>query len=119
MPKSHPYQESRRQATIFPKQQAILHQLGENITLAMKRRSITQQMMAERTGVSRLTVRHIQQGSPRVSMGHYLLALSVLSLADDLAQVAKDDGFGRRLQDIASLHKKKLDNKITPKGKTS
>jgi len=110
--------DHRRQAIIFPKQQAILHQLGENITLAMKRRSITQQMMAERTGISRLTVRNIQQGSSSVSMGHYLLALSVLSLADDLAQVARDDGFGRRLQDIALLQKK-LDNKIPPKGKAS
>jgi transcriptional regulator with XRE-family HTH domain len=119
MSKNSAYQESRRQATIFPKQQAILQQLGENITLAMKRRSLTQQMMAERTGVSRLTVRHIQQGSPRVSMGHYLLALSVLSLADDLAQVAKDDGFGRRLQDIAILDKNKRDNKMASKGKSS
>lgn len=96
---------ARKQAVIFPKQQAILDQLGENITLAMKRRSITQTMVSERTGLSRLTVRNIQRGNSTVSIGHYLLVLSVLGLAEDLKQVASDDEFGRKLQDIALLRK--------------
>src|SRR5690606_10513405 len=95
---------SRKQALIFPKHQAILEQLGENITLAMKRRSITQTMVAERTGLSRLTVRNIQRGNPTVSIGHYVLVLAVIGLADDLAAVASDDEFGRKLQDIALLN---------------
>ncbi len=96
---------TRRQATLYPRQQAILEHLGENITLAMKRRAITQQMVAERTGLSRLTVRNIQHGSATVSIGHYLLVLAVIGLADDLKDVASDDVFGRKLQDIALLNK--------------
>jgi transcriptional regulator with XRE-family HTH domain len=94
-----------KQATIYPKQQSILSQLGENITLAMKRRAITQTMVSERTGLSRLTVRNIQQGSSTVSIGHYIMVLSVIGLAEDLVAVAKDDVFGRKLQDIALLKK--------------
>ncbi len=97
---------TRKQAVIFPKHQAILDQLGENISLAMKRRAITQIMVAERTGLSRLTVRNIQRGNSTVSIGHYLLVLSVLGLAEDLEQVANDDEFGRKLQDIALLRKR-------------
>ena len=33
--------KARRTAVIFPKNQKILNTLGENITLAMKRRGIT------------------------------------------------------------------------------
>lgn len=96
---------TRKQALIFPKHQAILDQLGENITLAMKRRSITQAMVSERTGLSRLTVRNIQRGNATASIGHYLLVLAVIGLADDLKNVAHDDEFGRKLQDIALLNK--------------
>lgn len=96
---------SRKQALIFPKHQAILDQLGENITLAMKRRSLTQTMVSERTGLSRLTVRNIQHGNPTVSIGHYLLVLAVIGLAEDLKNVASDDELGRKLQDIALLNK--------------
>jgi hypothetical protein len=38
-----------------------------------------------------------------VSMGHYLVVLSSLGLSKDLANVALDDEFGRKLQDIALL----------------
>jgi transcriptional regulator with XRE-family HTH domain len=94
-----------KQALIFPKHQLALDQLGENITLAMKRRAITQTMVSERTGLIRLTVSNIQRGNATVSIGHYQLVLAVLGLADDLKQVARDDEFGRKLQDIALLNK--------------
>ncbi|SFR54068.1 helix-turn-helix domain-containing protein [Thiomicrospira sp. ALE5] len=93
----------KRTATLFPKQEAILVQLGENIRLAAKRRKLTQTQMAERTGLSKPTLRKIERGDGSVSMGHYLLVLSVLGLADDLTKVARDDEFGRKLQDIELL----------------
>ena len=71
----------KRTATLFPKQQAILVQLGENIRLAAKRRKLTQTQMAERTGLSKPTLRKVERGDGSVSMGHYLLVLSVLGLA--------------------------------------
>ncbi len=95
--------EKKRKAILFPKQQTILHTLGENIKLARKRRKLTQLQLNERTGISRVTLRKIERGDAGVSIGHYLAVLAVLNLADDLAKVAEDDEFGRRLQDARLL----------------
>ena len=92
--------QKKRTAPVFPNNRKILAQFGENILLACKRRGFTQLLIAERTGLSRLTVRKIQQGEPTVSLGHYVAVLSVLGLLDDLALVANDDILGRKLQDI-------------------
>ncbi len=94
---------SNRSAVVFPKDLAALKQLGENITLAMKRRKITQTKLSERTGLSMPTLRNIMRGEPSVSIGHYVMVLSSLSLSSDIAKVALDDEFGRKLQDIELL----------------
>jgi transcriptional regulator with XRE-family HTH domain len=96
---------NKRTAVVFPKNRRILEQLGENIKLAYKRRGYTQIQISERTGLSRLTIRRIEQGEPSVSIGHYIAVLSVLDLEADLAQVASDDILGRKLQDIKLLNK--------------
>ncbi|WP_130537872.1 helix-turn-helix domain-containing protein [Thiomicrorhabdus indica] len=93
----------KRTATLFPKQVKLLEQLGENIRLATKRRKLTQTQLAERTGLSKPTLRKIERGEGSVSIGHYMLVLSVLGLAEDVAQVAADDVLGRKLQDIELL----------------
>lgn len=82
-------------------------QLGENIKLACKRRNYTQTQVAERTGLSRLTVRKIERGDPKVSIGHYVAVLSVLGLVEDFANVAIDDELGRKLQDIKLMGRHK------------
>lgn len=92
--------KKKRSAPVFPKNQKALSLLGENIKLACKRRGYSQSLIAERTGLSRLTIRKIQQGGSTVSIGHYVVVLSVLGLVDDLANVASDDSLGRKLQDI-------------------
>lgn len=98
--------KTKRTAVVFPKHKKVLSILGENLTLAMKRRSITQEMMHSRTGLSKPTLRKILKGDPSVSLGHYVNVLAVLGLLDDLAQVALDDELGRKLQDIQLLNKK-------------
>lgn len=97
--------QAKRGAVVFPKNQKILHDLGENITLAMKRRGITQEMMHKRTGISKPTLRKIAKGDSSVSIGHYVNVLAVLGLLADLGQVALDDELGRKLQDIELLKK--------------
>ncbi len=97
--------KKKRSAVVFPKNQKILAQLGENIKLAYRRRGYTQVLISERTGLSRLTIRRIEQGDPTVSIGHYVLVLSVLGLVEDFAKVASDDELGRKLQDIKLLEK--------------
>ncbi len=98
---------AKRGAVIFPKNKKILNALGENITLAMKRRGITQDMMHKRTGISKPTLRRIVKGDSSVSIGHYVNVLAVLGLLGDLAKVALDDELGRKLQDIELLNKKR------------
>lgn len=93
----------RRKAIVFPKNQKFLSQLGENILLAYKRRKYTQTLISKRTGLSRVTIRKIEQGDPTVSIGHYVAVLGVLGLVSDLALVARDDELGRKLQDIELL----------------
>ncbi len=93
----------KRGAVVFPKNRKILEQFGENILLARKRRKYTQRLISDRTGLSRQTIRKIEQGNPAVSIGHYVSVLSVLNLVDDITQVAKDDKLGRKLQDMKLL----------------
>ncbi len=90
----------KRSAVVFPKNRKVLEQLGENIKLAYKRRGYTQSQISERTGLSRLTIRKIEQGDAKVSIGHYVAVLSVLGLVGDFGRVAEDDELGRKLQDI-------------------
>lgn len=84
--------------------------------LAMKRRKITQTQLSERTGLSMPTLRNILLSEPSVSMGHYLMVLSSLCLASDLAEVVLDDEFGRKLQAIELL---KTSNKASIKAKNA
>ena len=98
-------QKQKRSAVVFPNNQRILEQLGENIRLACKRRGYTQTLISDRTGLSRLTIRKIEHGDPKVSIGHYVAVLSVLGLVEDFAKVASDDELGRKLQDIKLMGK--------------
>jgi len=97
---------NKRSPVVFPRNQKALAQLGENIRLAYKRRKLTQTQLSERTGLSRLTIRKIEQGDPSVALGHYISVLAVLGLAEDIVNVARDDELGRKLQDIELLRKK-------------
>ena len=103
----------KRKAVIFPSKKKILDVLGENIKLARKRRNLTQNQISQRTGLSRTTINKIEKGAPSVSIGHYFAVLSILDLAEDLANVAKDDEFGRRIQDAQLLAGKSAARKIS------
>ena len=62
----------------------VLKKLGGDIRDARKRRGITVQLMAERMGVTRVTVAKIERGEPNTSMGNYVMALYILGKADEL-----------------------------------
>ena len=90
---------NERGAILLPKQAKILANLGENIKLARLRRKLTAGQVAERAGISRRTLVSVEKGAPTVAMGIYMQVLFVLGLSDDMLNVAKDDVFGRKLQD--------------------
>ena len=92
---------NRKTTTIMPKTQSILTQMGEQIRLARLRRHLTAEVVAERAGISRVTLSNIEKGSPSVAIGSYAAVLHALNGMDkDLLLVAKDDELGRKLQDL-------------------
>ena len=94
---------------VMPKTQNILTQMGEQIKLARLRRNISSQLLAERAGISRQTLSAIEKGSPSVAMGSYAAVLHGLNGLDtDLLLLAKDDAFGRKLQDLGLSNKKRI-----------
>ncbi|MEL7305661.1 MAG: helix-turn-helix transcriptional regulator [Myxococcota bacterium] len=69
-----------------------LKQLGEDISVARRRRRLTAELLAERALTSRSAVRRIERGDPSVSMGLYAAVLHVLGLEKRLAVVAAPEG---------------------------
>ena len=94
-----------------PKLATLLRALGENIHLARLRRNLTSTMLAERAGMTRMTLSAIEKGEPTVSLGAYANVLFSLGLEYDLSLVAKDDEFGRKLQDAGLVNIRKVRTK--------
>jgi transcriptional regulator with XRE-family HTH domain len=76
----------------------IIH-LGESIRLARLRRGLSAELVAERAGMARTTLRRVERGDPGVTIGAYANVLHTLGLMKGLAAVAEDDELGRKLQD--------------------
>ena len=92
---------SKKATILLPQTQEILNQMGEQIRLARLRRHLSAELVAERAGISRMTLSNIEKGSPSVAIGSYAAVLHALNGMDkDLLLVAKDDELGRKLQDL-------------------
>jgi len=92
---------SKKAAIIMPKTREILEQIGGQMKLARLRRKLSSQLVAERAGISRQTLNAIEKGSSTVSIGSYAAVLHALNNLDtDMLLIAKDDEFGRKLQDL-------------------
>ena len=76
-----------------------LRKLGEDLSVARRRRRITMETMAERALIDRKTLRRAERGDAGVSMGTYATLLFVLGMADRLAALVDpgSDPVGLRL----------------------
>ena len=111
---------SRSKPTLFPNHQRLLEQLGERLRLARKRRKLTTGQVAERAGISRSTLYHLEMGEANSSMGTLLQVLVALRLEDDLALLGKDDVLGQRMMDAELLgSSRKKTTTASPKKKVS
>ena len=98
----------KKSVNIVPQTERILEQMGEQIKIARLRRKLSTELVAERAGISRATLWSIEKGSPSVSIGMYAAILHALNGMDkDLLLVAKDDEFGRKLQDLGLVTRKR------------
>ncbi|MCD7763094.1 MAG: helix-turn-helix domain-containing protein [Lachnospiraceae bacterium] len=92
---------SKRTVVVMPETQKILETMGEQIKMARLRRNLATELVAERAGISRATLWSVEKGTPTVSIGTYAAVLHALGGMDkDFEFVAKDDEFGRKLQDL-------------------
>ena len=92
---------SKKSVALVPETEKILIEMGEQIKTARLRRNLATELVAERAGISRATLWSIEKGSPTVAIGAYAAVLHALGGMDkDLLLVARDDEFGRKLEDL-------------------
>ena len=74
--------------------------LGERLTVARKRRRLTQKELARRAGLSTFTLLRIEKGIPGTELGSVLRVLWALGLERTFALVAEaeSDGVGQTLE---------------------
>src|SRR3982751_2379697 len=66
----------------------LLIQLGERLRRARQKQGLTGTALAERAGISRMTLNAVEAGEPAPTMGTYLRVMSALGVAGDLAVLA-------------------------------
>jgi transcriptional regulator with XRE-family HTH domain len=97
---------ANKTSALLPSSELRLQQLGERLQLARQRRRLTAKQVAERAGMTVVTLRSLERGSPGVTMGAYLSVMQVLGLDQDLDLVATTDATGRAIQDAALTRRK-------------
>ncbi|MCD6187382.1 MAG: helix-turn-helix domain-containing protein [Desulfuromusa sp.] len=96
---------------IYPGSVREVQSFGQRLRDARLRRRFSMETVCIRADISRPTLYKIEKGDPSVAFGHYLQVLRVLGLLGDLAQVAKEDELGRRLQDESLPQRKRAPRK--------
>lgn len=107
---------ARVSVTLFPKVEARLKIMGENLRLARLRRRISSLQLAQRAGISRPTLSKLENGDPGVSLASFASVLFCLGLDSDLESVALDDALGRRLMDAGLSLRKRAPKMPKPRG---
>ena len=105
---------ARTRPKILPKLARLMAGVGENIRKARLRRAHAAGIVAERAGISPKTLYRVERGDPAVALGIYARVLQALRLENDLAAIAADDEFGRKLQD-ANLEARRRAPRRSPK----
>ncbi len=97
---------AQKTAPLLPSTDALLCQFGDRLRLARQRRRLSAKQVAERAGMSPMTLRSLERGGSGVTMGAYLAVMQVLGIENDLGLLGAADPQGRELQDARLTRRK-------------
>jgi transcriptional regulator with XRE-family HTH domain len=98
---------AKKIAPLLPSTEELLSQLGDRLQVARLRRRLSAKQVAERAGMTPITLRSLERGGSGVTMGAYLSVMQVLCIEQDLNLLGKSDPLGRELQDSSLLRRTK------------
>lgn len=104
---------SKRTRPILPRAQRRIRELGQRLRLARLRRGIPLVEMAARVGVTRPTLRRLEQGDASVALAVLIRLLGVLGFEEDIDRMASQDEVGRRLEDLRLTRPRRTTSRTT------
>lgn len=90
---------AKKTAPLLPSTDELLRQLGARLRVARLRRKLPAKQVAERAGMSPMTLRSVERGGAGVTLGAYVAVMQVLGVEQDIKLLAQADPVGRELQD--------------------
>lgn len=90
----------RKSVPLASDEATAVETLGKRLRLARLRRNLTQNEVAERAGISRLTCIDLEGGKPGVSIAGLVRYMSVLGYPDRIAGLLEADPIGEDLEQV-------------------
>ncbi len=104
----------RKVSPLLPSSEILLRQLGDRLRLARRRRYLSAKRVAERAGMTPMTLRSLERGGTGVTVGAYLAVMQVLGIERDLDLLAQTDSTGHALQDARLSTRRKTTASAKP-----